>query len=68
MVLNKDKTHVFLPVVRYVTHLTCIFMNINENLKNEVTSYKKPINEHSSAPKHLQTINVASFNIISDTV
>ena len=26
----------FFPVVRYVNHLICIFMNINVNMKNEV--------------------------------
>ena len=34
----KAKTHVFLPVVRLVNHLICIFMDINENYKNEVKS------------------------------
>ena len=29
----KAYTHVFLLVVRFVNHLICIFMNINENLQ-----------------------------------
>ena len=48
----------FFPVVNYVNLLICIFMNINDNLKNEV----------KSAQKHLQTTIVASFYIISDTI
>ena len=27
------KTYTFLPMVRYINYLICIFMNINENLK-----------------------------------
>ena len=34
----KAKTQTFHPMVRYVNYLICIFMNINENLKNEVKS------------------------------
>ena len=34
----KDKTKTLLPMVRYINYLICIFMNINENLKNEVKS------------------------------
>ena len=36
----KAKTKTFLPVVRYVNYLVYIFMNINENLKNEVKIIK----------------------------
>ena len=32
------KTHTFLLIVRYINHLICIFMNINENFKNVVKS------------------------------
>ena len=35
------KTHNFLPMVRYLYYLICIFMNINEDLKNEVKNHKK---------------------------
>ena len=36
----EDKIHTFFPMVRYiyVYYLICIFMNINEDLKNEVKS------------------------------
>ena len=37
----KAKTKTFLPMVRYVNYLICIFININENLKNEVKIIKK---------------------------
>ena len=36
----KAKTQTFLPMVRYVNYPICIFMNINENLKNEVKIIK----------------------------
>ena len=34
----KTKTHDFLPMVRYLNYLICIFMNINENLKKTLTN------------------------------
>ena len=37
----KAYTHVFLPVVRFVNHLICIFMNINENLQKWSKIIKK---------------------------
>ena len=36
------KTHNFLPMVRYIYYLICIFMNFNEDLKNEVKIIKTP--------------------------
>ena len=35
----KAQIHVIPPVVSYVNYLICIFMNTNENLKNEVKLY-----------------------------
>ena len=35
------KTHTFLSMVRYVSYLICIFINININLKNDVNILKK---------------------------
>ena len=32
----KAETQTFRHIVRFVNYLICIFMNINENLKNEI--------------------------------
>ena len=37
----KALTHVFFPVVRYVNHLISIFMNVNENFRNERKNHRK---------------------------
>ena len=34
-------THAVLPVVKYVNHLICIFMIINESMKKELKYHKK---------------------------
>ena len=38
----KVLTQAFCHMVRFVNYLICIFMNINENLKNEVKIIKTP--------------------------
>ena len=37
-----QKTHAFPPMIRDTNYLICIFMNINENLKNKGKSHKTP--------------------------
>ena len=38
----KTKTQNLLSMVRYVNYRICIFMNVNETLKNEVKIIKTP--------------------------
>ena len=57
----KAKTRAFLPMVKYLNYLNCIFMNIDEILKYEVKLIKNIINKQSSAKNHHQTTFVASF-------
>ena len=49
-------------------YLICIFMNINENLKNKGKIIKKHHKWLISTPNHHQTTIVACFYIISDTI
>ena len=49
-------------MARYVNHLICIFININENLKKLGNNLKKNmINNQISAQNYRQTTIVASF-------
>ena len=38
----EDKIQTFLPMVIYIYYLICLFMNIYEDLKNEVKIIKTP--------------------------
>ena len=64
----KALTQAFPHMVLYVNNLICIFMNINENLKNEVKTIKNTRNKQISGQNYHQTAIVASFDIISDTI